>query len=359
MAVSNISTLGISLQQRSIVLRAQSQIGKVTTEIGTGVKADVARALGSRMGEDVDLRNLMNQYDNYKNSIQIMASRTSIMAEALTKFEDYAVEAFNAIATTANGADSGIIDSIQNAARSALERIMGALNVSSGDRFLFSGVDIEKQPLFTPGQKNPVTGRTPIETIQELIGTPPTDAASAMAAADRIRLAFDGDPSIPAELHFEGTIYNGPPALDAAGNPNPRVRGKTDAETTVEYGIQANDGPFRDILRSLYMIASVDVAAMPKEARDVYVTEAFNSLSKGIQDLRDVHTALGTQQADLDTAMERNELRMRLLNERVVALETVDPYDAQARLTVLQQQLQASLNLTARLATLNISQYMT
>jgi len=358
MPIGGISTLGISLQQRSIVTRTQTQIGQVTHELGTGFKADVARSLGSRMSEAVELRNAMNNYENYKNSIETMATRMEVMADSLTQIDKYASDAAALLATAVN-ADSQMNLSIQTGARSALERMMSSANVSSGDRFLFAGVDIDNQPLFGTGEVAPATGRTPLQTMQVMItGTPPVDAASATALTAQIKAAFADSTSVPADLRFEQAFYNGTPKLDGLGAPNPRVSAKSDGETTVPYGMQANDQAFRDILRGLYMVASVDGSTMPKEARDVYFKEAYDAINGGLLQLRKDVAVLGGQQADLDTATERNSLRMKLMNERVVHLETADPYDAQARLTVLQQQLQASISITQRLAGMNLSQYM-
>jgi len=358
MPISGISTLGISLQQRSLVNRTQSQIGQITYELGTGFKSDVARSLGSRMSETVELRNAMNGYENYKNSIGTMATRMEVMADALAQIDKYASDA-GALLATAVEADSQMHLSIQAGVRSALESMMSSANVNSGDRFMFSGVDINKQPLYGPNEPSDVTGRTPLQTMQLLIGGAlPTDAASAQAVSDTIKAAFADDPLIAPDLRFEQAFYGGTPKLDAFGNPNPRISAKSDNETTVQYGIQANDKAFRDILRGLYMVASVDGPAMTKEARDVYFKDAYDAINGGLTQLRKDVAVLGGQQADLDTATERNELRMKLMNERVVHLETADPYEAQARLTVLQQQLQASISITQRLAEMNLAQYM-
>lgn len=358
MPIGGISTLGISMQQRSLVTRTQAHIGQVTNELGTGFKSDVARSLGSRMSEAVEIRNSMTNYENYKSSIETMSTRMRVMAESLTHLDKYASEAA-ALLATAVDADSQMELSIQTGARSALERVLSSANVSSGDRFLFSGINIDKQPMYGTTQTSPVTGRTPMETMQVLIGAPlPTDAASSQTLVDKIKAAFSDDPSIPADLRYEAAFYAGTPKLDALGNPSPRVSAKSDGETTVPYGMQANDQAFRDIARGLFMVSSVEVGAMPKEARDVYYKEAYDAINDGLTQLRKDVAVLGGQQADLDTATERNELRLKLWNERVVHLEGSDPYDAQARLTVLQQQLQASISITQRLAGLNLSQYM-
>ena len=352
----SVSTLGMSLQMRALVRNTQGQVAILANEVGTGFHNDVAATLGGRMAEAVSLRGSYDQIDAYQNSISSMQARTKSMADALKAVDEAANKVLGELAAGAEGS-SGSAANLPQSAMSALTRIVGALNVSIDGRSLFAGVDVDQPALQDPTKAAPGATQSPVDIMKALIAAnPPTSPAGVQALTAAIGKAFASDPSVPPGQRFEGSFYRGTPATDAAGRPNPRVTGRSDDGTQVDYGMQANDPSMRAILQGLTMIAAADLTAMPADAQAAYVKSAMQTLGAGLTGLRQDVAKLGGQQADLDAAKTRNTARLTLLNERIVGLEQVDPYTANARLEVLKQQLAASLDLTKQLQGMTLAQ---
>jgi len=355
--MNSVSTLGMALRTREMVSAAQSEISKISGEVGSGFKRDVAASIGTRLGEDISMRNLYDQVEEYNNNITLLGMRMDTMSDAYNGVEKVTSEFFGKMATMLG--DSQMTEVMQQEAKATLERIVQHLNAMTGDRYLFSGVDVDTPPMQQPDKVNPGTAYSPMEAMQEMLGmNPPADAASAQDFVNFIGLAFSSDPSVPAHLRFEGTFYNGTPALDASGQPNPRVTGRVDQTRVLEYGAQGNDRAFRDILMGVYMIASVDVTDMPKEAYDVYVGAAYDAIGRGLTASRRDLAVLAGYQNDLEAQVKINENSLKIMNERIVGLETVNLVEANARMTVLETQLQASIVLTNKMAGLSIASIM-
>ncbi|MFE0755394.1 flagellin [Inquilinus sp. NPDC058860] len=351
-----VSSLGLSLQMRALVRNSQAQVAALANEVGTGTHNDVAAALGGRMAEAVSLRGSTDQIEAYQASIAAMQTRTKAMAESLKTVDAAANKLLGELAAASEGGSS-TVGTLPQSALSALTSIVGALNVSLEGQSLFAGVDTGQPALQDPTKPAPGRTQSPIDVMKGLIAAnPPTDPAGVQALAAAIGKAFASDPSVPADQRFEGGFYRGTPALDASGRPNPRVSGRSDDGTRIEYGLQANDPALRDILQGLTMIAAADLTAMPEDAQAAYIKSAMQTLGTGLDGLRQATARLGGQQADLDAAKSRNESRLTLLNERIVGLEQVDPYTANARLEVLKQQLAASLDLTRQLQGMTLAQ---
>src|SRR5690606_8414304 len=141
----------------------------------------------------------------------------------------------------------------------------------------------------------------------------------------------------------------------ADGSPSRRVTGMVGDGRTIEYGVQANDPAYRDILRGIYMIAAADFASMPEDACRAYVGAAFDALGSGLSASRATMARLGGQQNEVEALREANEKAAALLNERVVGIDSADLVEANARMNVLETQLQASIALTNRLASLSVA----
>ncbi|MGK9230312.1 hypothetical protein KXS07_01360 [Inquilinus limosus] len=351
-----VSSLGLSLQMRALVRNSQAQVAALANEVGTGTYSDVAATLGGRMAESVSLRGSIDQIEAYQTSIAAMQTRTKAMADSLKAVDEAAAKLLGEL-TAASEGTSAAIGTLPQSAMSALTSIVSALNVSLEGQSLFAGVDTDRPALQDPSRAAPGMAQSPIGIMEGLIAAhPPTDPDGVQALVEAVGKAFASDPSVPADQRFEGSFYRGTPALDAAGRPNPRVSGRSDDGTRVDYGIQANDPSLRNILQGLTMIAAADLTAMPTDARAAYITSAMQTLGAGMDGLRRDVARLGGQQTDLDAAKARNQARLTLLNERIVGLEQVDPYTANARLEVLKQQLAASLDLTKQLQGMTLAQ---
>jgi flagellar hook-associated protein 3 FlgL len=352
-----VSSLGLSLQMRALVRNSQAQVAALANEVGTGTYNDVAATLGGRMAEAVSLRGSYDQIEAYQTSIASMQTRTKAMADSLKTIDTAANKLLGELTAASSGDPAANIAGLPQSAMSALTSIVSALNLSLDGQSLFAGVDSDRPALQDPAKAAPGMAKSPIDVMKGLIAAnPPTGPAGVQALVAAIGKAFASDPSVSADQRFEGSFYRGTPALDASGRPNPRVAGRADDGMRVEYGMQANDPAMRSILQGLTMIAAADLTAMPQDARAAYITSAMQTLGAGLTGLRQETARLGGQQADLDAAKARNDSRLTLLNGRILGLEQVDPYTANARLEVLKQQLAASLDLTRQLQGMTLAQ---
>jgi len=351
--MNTVSTLAMSYRSRAMVSSTQAELSRLAGEIGTGFKRDVAASAGTRLGEAISARNVMDRIEQYDSSMTLVGMRLSTMETSLREVEDVASGFFAKL--SAMQGDAQTAGAMREEALSALARIVQAFNVSSGDRFLFSGVDVTSPPLQDPTVVNPRTGLSPLQAMQQMVAAnPPADAASAAALADLIGTAF-ADGTAPAGSGFEETFYNGTPSLAADGTPSRRVSGVIGDGRTIEYGIQANDPAFRDILRGIYMIAAADFSSMPEEAYEAYVGAAFDAVGNGLSASRAVMANLGGQQNEVEALRKANEKATALLNERIIEIEASDLVEANARMNVLETQLQASIAITNRLSSLSVA----
>ena len=107
------------------------------------------------------------------------------------------------------------------------------------------------------------------------------------------------------------------------------------------------------------MVAATDVSAIDDTgAYQVWMNQAVDSVSSGIDGILRSETMLGSQQQILERTVEQQETRADLYKSRLVALEAVDPYEAATRLSLLQSQLEATYAVTARISRMTFLNYM-
>ncbi|ALJ39014.1 flagellar hook protein [Azospirillum brasilense] len=354
MLYNAVSTLGLSKRLQTANTELQLERLRNNDEIASGKHFDVAKALGARTGQAIALRNLYDETDQTLKSTALLQGRLGTMDSALTNILSAGQDVL-AAASVGLGQPSPTGSSLQVRARAMLEQVVGMLNASSGNGYLFGGVEVKAAPMrAVQGDDSGLP--SPIQIVQDTIaaatgGTSspqtPTETAAAVAALDDLFAAPSASP-----LSFEGGFYQGAPTTA------PRLSARLDRTTEIPYGIQGNDPAVRDLLQGLYMLASIDTSQLPLDAYKPYMEAAVAKVSGGIEGVRDATAQLGIHRAQLDDIAAMNTTQLRVLNDQLDAMESVDPAEASLRMNQLEVQIEATAAATARIARMSLTNYL-
>lgn len=351
-----LSTLQASLSMRRNIAKTTAEMQQASQEVSTGLRADVYADLGQASAIPLGLRAHMARMQGFSDSNTLLANKMGVMSTALTTVHDNAQSVLSqAVANlTQPGADA---KTLQQSAKAALEQITTALNANFGGEYLFSGTTSNTAPLQNQDSKSAVTGLSPDDVAAGIVGSGPTSAADAATMAAQFDAVFASGTGTPQD--FEATFYNGTPAADAGGNPNPRITGQIAEGQTITYGVQANDPEIRNVLKGLTMLASTDVSKITDQgAYKAWMKSAVSALSDGVTAVTDTQAKLGSQQQLVDQTKTRQDDLKTVYTSRIATFEGVDPYEAATRLTALQTQLSATYAATAQISKLSILNYL-
>ncbi|CAO3440297.1 flagellin N-terminal helical domain-containing protein [Azospirillum endophyticum] len=367
MLYNALSTLGMSRSLQSTMTRQQMELTRANEEVSTGVHADVAATIGAGTGRDIALRNLFDRTDEYVKTTDLLDGRMKTMDSAMTSIIASGTDLL-AAASTGLGQQSPTGSSLQIRARGVLDQVVGLLNASSGNSYLFAGTTLDQPPMRNvDGDKSGL--RSPMQIVRDAIqaatgGTAmPVTAAETAAVVARLDDLFAvRDPATPAPTPltdtFEGGLYTGTTALQPGGAAAPRVGGQPADSTSIAYGVQANDPMMRQMLEGIYMLAAVDTSQMEVDAYPDYIKTAVDKLSGGLGKLREATAQLGIQRAQVATLAEQHKTQKSVLSLQINNLEGVDPYEASTRISQLEAQIDATSSATARIAKLHLTNYL-
>jgi len=367
MLYNTLSTLGMSQRLQSSATQLQIALMRSNEEIATGVHADVAATIGARTGRDISLRNLFDQTDEYLKTTDLLDGRMGSMDAAMTSILTAGTDLL-AAASTGLGQQSPTGTSLQIRARGVLDQVVGLLNASAGNAYLFAGTSLDKPPMRNvDGDASGVPA--PMQIVKDAIAAatggpamPTTAAETAAVLATLDSLFAVRDPATPAPAPltdtFEGGLYTGTTALQAGGADSPRISGRPADSTTIPYGVQANDPMMREMLEGIYMLAAVDTSKMSETAYPGYIAAAVDKLSRGLGNLREATAQLGIQRAQIDTLAEQHRTQKTILNTQIDNLEGVDYAEASTRISQLEAQIDATSSATARIAKMHLTNYL-
>lgn len=355
--VGGISSFQFSIFNRENVQRSTIALQRAGQEVSTGRKADIYADLGARSASVMKLRGRESVLQTYSVANDVLGNKLQAMITSVDSSRGRVQAVLESALLNATRPSNGA-EVLQRDARAALESLVATMNISYNGEHLFSGLDSGNAPLTRWSESSPVTGVTPEDAVSSLFGTGPTDAASATALADQFDLAFASNDGVDPTRNFEGTFYQGSPALDGGGQPTEQVSGWVNVGQQVKYGVRANDKAFVDAYKGLAMLAATDVSQLDEAAYATYMGRVVDALSDAQDGMLEVSARVGFHQQVVETTQKQLTDLSLVQRTQIGNYENVDAYEAITRMTNLENQLEASYQVSSRLSGLSILKFL-
>ncbi|MEF2550844.1 flagellar hook-associated family protein [Aurantimonas sp. A2-1-M11] len=346
-----VSSFSLSSAPRSAVFHIQDELRTAQKEVTTGRFADVGLVLGSRTNQTVSLRVERESAIRMQEANTLIGQRFNTMQTAL---ESIAKTGENLLASLiSNGpTDAGISASTQQA-KAGLQQFMGAINASSGSRFLFSGAATDQPALAF----EKVGGGGVADSYED-------NSTARKAVADALAFAA---PVTDLDAFLDGPfndLFEVPDPSDGTGwdmwskaNAAPVYNRISDSET-LDVSYPATNDAFRNIVKAYVMVSDLGLQDMGEDQRQLLASRAVETLSLGLSQLTEIRADIGSKQSRLEITNEALGARKNVLTMSISSFEDVDAYEASTRVTTLTNLLEASYALTARISRLSIMNYL-
>ena len=353
-----LSTLNANIGGRRAVAAARSEVELVSKELATGFKADVAKDLGMRSAQSIAMRTAMSKTDNFLISSKLIDTKMEQMADVMMQFRDTAQGLLNLVVGNKESPTPSV-QTLQAEAQSVMGQLVNFMNTSVNGEYLFSGLRTDQLTMNGYEVADAATGMSMADVVNGIAAGGPTSAADAASKIADLDTVFSSSDTVTPNRNFEASFFNGMPLLDGGGNPNGRVQAFVAENTDVHYGIQANDPFFTEIFKGVAMIASVDPASINDiGAYRAWMGESVSAMVDGIKGMTETEARLGKQREFLEDTTIGLEGKRDIYHNKILDLERADPYEAAAKLSALQTQLEATYSTTARISKLSFLNYM-
>lgn len=353
-SVGRVSSLQFNMTNRKNVSNTSIGLQKAGQEVSTGRRADIFADLGPRAASALKLRAREDETQTYLMANELLGNKLSAMLTSVDAIRDQVQDVLEVALSNASSPANGAFV-LQSQARAAMESVISTLNVKYNGEHLFAGTQSDSAPMMRWNETNPATGLSPEDVANDIAAAGLTDAASASAMAAEFDLVFSSSDTANPDRNFEQTHYLGSPLVDGSGNPYNRVTARLSPGQELEYGVQANDEGMRDILKGLSMLISTDVSEIQDETTyREWMSSVIDALSSGQEGALAASTRIGFNQQVVETSIQRLSDLSVVHITQISAYESVDPYEAVTQMTNLQNQLQASYEVAARLSSMTI-----
>lgn len=339
-----ISNATLNATSRASIARLQGELAKAQEELSSGRRADIGRDLGSRSIAVAQLRGRIGESQAILDANSVASARLEATKASLGSLTNLA----QSMQQKLLGGGAGIVDAgtLIEEARAAVDQTISIANSTFDGAYLFVGLGVGKAlNEFAGGPATAVNS-----AFQAKFGAIPGDAANAAISPDQIQSFLDTE--------FSGLFddANWTPVWSNASDASPEAR--ISETISIENSTTANQQAIRDLLGALTMVAGLGLQSFDARTAQTVVASAATRLGGALAELATLQAETGVKQNMIDEASNELTARQTAFKGRLDEFESVDPVDVSMRISALSAQLQASYQVTSKLAQLSLVNFI-
>lgn len=347
MKAQSISTYGATSALRALVAKNKAEMLKAQQEATTGTVFDVGMSLGSKSGQTVSLRKEYDRLSVLTDMNKLVQQRMNATQTAAGTIIENTQNFLGDLTGANNTAESAA--TIAKSAKSILNSVTGLLNTSYNGEYIFAGVNTDVKPVadYTEGSAAQTAVR---QAFQTHFGFAIDDPQVANITGDEMKAFLEGD--FADEFNDANWAANWSDASDTV------IKSRISPTETADTSISANADGFRKTIMSAVMVAEFATIGLNNSAFEALTHQAMQTTTTAITETTSEQTTLGLAQSRTEAATTRIAAQQKILNQSVLNLEEVDPYEAATRVNALKTQIETSYSLTVQLQNMSLLNYL-
>jgi flagellar hook-associated protein 3 FlgL len=346
---NSVSTNYLANSLVAPVMQAQSQLTNAMTEESTGEYANLGLQLGDQSGYELSLKEQVGQLQTLTTGNSVVSTSLSTAQNALSAIQTTAQTTLNNLAAWTPVSDSG--SSLQSLGQSGLEALISGANTTSGDQYVFGGINSAVTPMADYYSTPTSAAKTAVdEAFQTTFGFLPTDPQAANISASAMQSFLSG----PFAALFQGVSWSADWSSASSVNTSAEIA----PGQTVTTSTNANQPGFQQLAQAYTMLSEFGGSALSSDAQQAVATAASSLVSQGADSMINIQAALGASQSAVTDANNSMSSQLTIVQGQIGNLDNVNATQTATQITSLTNQIQMAYELTSRLSQLNLAQYL-
>ena len=331
------------------VMQAQSQLTSAMTEELTGQYANLGLQLGDQSGYELSLKEQVGQLQTLTSGNSVVSTNLSTAQNALSAIQKNAQTTLDNLAAWTPVGDLG--PSLQNMGESALQSLVSGANTTSGDQYVFGGINSAVAPMADYYSTPASAAKTAIDqAFHTTFGVLPSDPGAANISASAMQSFLSG----PFATLFQGASWS----ADWSSASSVNTSAEIGPGRTVTTSTNVNQPGFQQLTQAYAMLSEFGGSALSGDAQQAVATAATSLVSQGVNSMINTQAELGLSQSAVTDANNSMSSQLTILQGQLGNLDTANPTTTATQISSLSNQIQMAYELTARLQQLNLAQYL-
>jgi flagellar hook-associated protein 3 FlgL len=331
------------------ITQAQPSLTTAMAEESTGQYANLGLQLGDQSGYELSLKEQVGLLQTLTSGNSIVSTSLSTAQAALSDISSSAETTLKDLTAWTPGAGSGA--SLQNMGQSALQSLIASTNTTSGDQYVFGGINSATAPMADYFSTPASTAKTAVDAaFQAAFGVLPSNPAAANISAGAMQSFLAG----PFAALFQGASWSSDWSSASSANTSAEIA----PGQTVATSSNANQPGFQQLAQAYTMLSEFGGSELSGQAQQAVATAASSLVSQGLDSTTNTQAALGSTQSAVTDAGNTMSSQLTILQTQIGNLDNVDPAATAAQINSLTNQIQMAYELTARVQQMNLAQYL-
>jgi flagellar hook-associated protein 3 FlgL len=349
MSPDSVSSLCLANSLILTVTQAQAQLTTAMTEESTGQYANIGLQLGDQSGYELSLKEQVEELQALTSGNSLVSTNLATAQDALKSIASKAQSTVDELTSWTPSGNSGA--SLQTMGQSALQGLIASANATSGEVYVFGGINSAVAPLADFYSKPTSAVKSAIDqAFQGAFGVLPTAPAAANVTASQMQSFLSGT---FASL-FSGSSWISLWSSASSTNTSSEIAPGETATTSMN----ANDPSFQDLAQAYTMLSEFGGSELSLSAQQAVASAASSLIMMGQNALTAAQAELGATQSAVTDANNNMSSQLTILQQQIDSFDNVDQNVTAAKITSLTNQIQMAYELTARLQQLNLAQYL-
>jgi flagellar hook-associated protein 3 FlgL len=331
---------------RLSMLKMQARLADAQKELGSGRLADVGKSLGQKAGQTVSLREEHSRLSTMIDTNTEVTTRLKMTQDAMKHVLDGAQKFISQIIGSRDSTTAQSV--VKTQAQNGLSDLVGTLNMSQNGVYIFSGINTDVKPLADYFEDPSAPNRQAVQAAFTAAFGPAPDLQTITPAA--MQAFLDG----PFTDLFNDTNWKSDWSSASDQNLRSRISTKELAETSTN----ANETAFRKLAMVYTMMSDLGAEGLNSDTYKVLANKAIAIGDAAVTETVKLQGTMGIVEERTTRASENLSLQIDIITTHIGALESVDPYEAETRVTALLTQIEISYSLTSRIQKLSLLNYL-
>jgi flagellar hook-associated protein 3 FlgL len=349
MTLSNVSTSYLNTALLPAVRSAQTQLATLEVESSTGEYADLGQQLGAQSGYEMSLRTQDDLLQSMTTANGITATNLSTTQSVLTTLQSSATSTASSLLSWS--AASGSV-TLQSYGQGQLQQLLSLGNSSAASGYLFAGQNTATPPFSDYNSTPASAAKTALDAaFQNYFNFPITSTAQvANISASDMQTFLAG----PFAQQFKGQNWTNNWSSASSVNSSAEIAPGDSVETNTN----ANTAGFQLLAQGYSMLSEFGGIGLSADAQQAVANTAIGVITQGAAAITTQAAGVGVVQSDITQADDNMSGQMQILQTQLNRSDSVDQATIATELTTLTNQLQAAYQLTAKITSMNLAQYL-
>ncbi|MBO9097294.1 MULTISPECIES: flagellar hook-associated family protein [unclassified Rhizobium] len=352
MKLSAISSSAIQNAMRLTIKQSQNEMTKASLEATTGVYADMGVSLGGNISQSIDMTRDVSRLDSLTASNSTAAARMTATQSGLADMTSQSQTFLDQLVALQGNQDASSIALSQTTATSTISSFVADANTQLNGQYIFAGTNTDVQPV--TDQTTAATAAIQSALTDYMAAQSPPVTSKSDLTADQMNDFI----STKVQPMFLDDTSPAPNWSSWSSASDQNMTSRINNSEVIETSTNSNASGMRYMALSATVAKALMGTDISKAALNAVTTNAISFARQGIDGMNAQASQLGLSQSRVTKANDAISAQKDIINNRIVDLQGVDPYEASTKVNSLETQLQTAYTIVSKIQQLSLVNYL-